>query len=193
MVQREIHSSDFAPFLFKTQSPKQKEESMDFYMKLPRGKREFVLFLVTLSLISMNIIAPLITCFEMGFSFSSWAHVFPIMPILWPCVIATVLLTYKPAAFLTSRLTQQGDSFHAVVTLNILCTVFLMSIILTVVGTWIGNREVSMEPLVNFFYKWPRNFAISLAVEIIVAQPIARRVMLYYHRFKDSKDDSQIA
>jgi hypothetical protein len=41
---------------------------------------------------------------------------FPIMPILWPCVIATVLVTYKPAAFLTSKLTQEGDSFHAVVT-----------------------------------------------------------------------------
>ena len=89
---------------------------MDFYMKLPRGKREFILFLVTLSIISMNIIAPLITCFEMGFSLNSWAHVFPIMPILWPCVIATVLVTYKPAAFLTSKLTQEGDSFHAVVT-----------------------------------------------------------------------------
>ena len=79
---------------------------MDFYMKLPRSKREFILFLVTLSVISMNIIAPLITCFEMGFSLNSWIHVFPIMPILWPCVIATVLITYKPAEFLTSS----GDS-----------------------------------------------------------------------------------
>jgi hypothetical protein len=159
---------------------------MDFYMKLPRGKREFTLFLVTLSIISMNIIAPLITCFEMGFSMESWAHVFPIMPILWPCVIATVLVTYKPAAFLTSKLTQKGDSFHAVITLNIMCTVFLMSIILTIVGTWVGNREITMEPLVNFFYKWPRNFAISLAVEILIAQPIARRVMLGLHKYRDA-------
>lgn len=97
---------------------------MDFYMKLPRSKREFILFLVTLSVISMNIIAPLITCFEMGFSLNSWIHVFPIMPILWPCVIATVLITYKPAEFLTSKLTQKGDSFHVVITLNIMCTVF---------------------------------------------------------------------
>ena len=71
------------------------------------------------------------------------------MPILWPCVIATVLVTYKPAAFLTSKLTQVGDSFHAVVTLNIMCTVFLMSMILTIVGTWVGNREITMEPLVK--------------------------------------------
>ena len=109
------------------------------------------------------------------------------MPILWPCVIATVLVTYKPAAFLTSRLTQKGDSFHAVITLNIMCTVFLMSIILTIVGTWVGNREITMEPLVNFFYKWPCNFAISLAVEILIAQPIARRVMLGLHKYRDAR------
>ena len=166
---------------------------MDFYMKLPRGKREFTLFLVTLSIISMNIIAPLITCFEMDFSMESLAHVFPIMPILWPCVIATVLVTYKPAAFLTSRLTQKGDSFHAVITLNIMCTVFLMSIILTIVGTWVGNREITTEPIVNFFYKWPRNYAISLAVEILIAQPIARRVMLGLHKYRDARREVAIS
>lgn len=165
---------------------------MDFYMKLPRSKREFILFLVTLSVISMNIIAPLITCFEMGFSLNSWIHVFPIMPIFWPCVIATVLITYKPAEFLTSKLTQKGDSFHAVITLNIMCTVFLMSIILTIVGTWVGNRGISMEPLVNFFYKWPRNFAISLAVEILIAQPIARRVMFTLHKYRDARNKALV-
>lgn len=160
---------------------------MDFYMKLPRRKREFTLFLFVLSLISMNIIAPLITCFEMGFSLNSWAHVFPIMPILWPCVIATVLVTYKPAAFLTSKLTQEGDSFHAVVTLNIMCTVFLMSIILTVVGSWVGAQQISMDPISRFFYKWPRNFAISLVVEIFIAQPIARQVMFMLHKHLDAR------
>ena len=165
---------------------------MDFYMKLPRSKREFILFLVTLSVISMNIIAPLITCFEMGFSLNSWIHVFPIMPILWSCVIATVLITYKPAEFLISKLTQKGDSFHAVITLNIMCTVFLMSIILTIVGTWVGNRGISMEPLVNFFYKWPRNFAISLAVEILIAQPIARRVMFTLHKYRDARNKALV-
>ena len=88
---------------------------------------------------------------------------------LWPCVILTVLITYKLAAYLTSKLTQEGDSFRAVISLNILSTVFLMSIILTVVGSWIGLREIFMEPIANFFYKWPRNFTLSLVTELIVA------------------------
>ena len=70
---------------------------------------------------------------------------------------------------------------------NTLCTVFLMSIFLTVIGTWIGTRQISMEPIRMFFYKWPRNFAISFAVEALIAQPIARFVMLKMHTAMDSK------
>lgn len=42
---------------------------MDFYMRLPRDHREFALFLLIVSLISVNLIAPLISMFELGFSF----------------------------------------------------------------------------------------------------------------------------
>ena len=101
---------------------------------------------------------------------------------IWPCVVVMVLLTYKPAEWLTARITSEGDSFRSCVVINILCTVFLMSIFLTVFGTWIGSRQISMEPIRMFFYKWPRNFTISLTVELCVAQPIARAVMLKLHR-----------
>lgn len=40
---------------------------MDFYMRLPRNGKEFALFLAIVSIISVNIIAPLITFFEAGF------------------------------------------------------------------------------------------------------------------------------
>ena len=69
----------------------------------------------------------------------------------------------------------------------ILCTVFLMSIFLTVIGTWIGSRHISLEPIINFLYKWPRNFAVSLGVEMVIAQPIARFVLLKLHQHKDKK------
>ena len=46
---------------------------MDFHMKLPRNKKEFALFMAVISIISVNIIAPLITCFEAGFRLSVWA------------------------------------------------------------------------------------------------------------------------
>ena len=56
---------------------------MEFYMKLPRNKKEFVLFLMVISIISVNIIAPLITCFEVGFSMAVWGDVFTVIPYLY--------------------------------------------------------------------------------------------------------------
>lgn len=160
---------------------------MDFHMRLPRRKREFALFMGIISIISVNIIAPLITCFEMGFSLAVWADVLKVIPFIWMAVIALVLLTYKPAEWLTQRIVNQGDSFRSVVTINIMCTVLLLSIILTVVGTWIGTRHISPDPIIGFFYKWPRNFAISLGVELLIAQPAARFVMMKYHQRIDAK------
>ena len=81
----------------------------------------------------------------------------------------------------------QNDSFLASVTINILCTVFLMSILLTVLGTWIGTHSVTLEPIQGFFYKWPRNFTIAFFVEALVAQPAARRVMFWLHVRKARK------
>ena len=160
---------------------------MEFYMKLPRNKKEFALFLLIISIISVNIIAPLITCFEVGFHMYVWADAIKIIPFIWICVIALVLITYKPAEWLTARIVEKEDSFNSHIIINILCTVFLMSIFLTVIGTWIGNRQVSMEPIRMFFYKWPRNIAISFAVEAFIAQPIARAVMLRIHQINDKE------
>ncbi len=159
---------------------------MDFYTKLPRSLKEFPLYIAVISIISVNIIAPLITCFEVGFSVAVWTSVYQVIAFIWLTVVACVIITYKPAQFMTRKIVKDGDSFHAVITINILCNVFLMSILLTVLGTWIGTKTISMDPIVHFFYKWPRNFAISFAVESLIAQPIARRVMRIYHAKRDA-------
>ena len=160
---------------------------MDFHMKLPRNLKEFALFMGIISIISVNIIAPLITCFEAGFHLYIYQDVLTVLPFIWLSVIAIVLLTYVPAEKLTAKIVSEGDSFNAHIVVNILCTVFMMSILLTVIGTWIGTRSISWEPIQHFFYKWPRNFAISLFVEMCIAQPIARFVMKRLHLFQDAK------
>jgi len=159
---------------------------MDFYMKLPRNKKEFALFMAVISIISVNIIAPLITGFEVGFSLKIWADTLKVIPIIWIAVIALVLITHKPAEWLAARIIKEGDSFGSHMIINILCTVFLMSIFMTVIGSWIGMRHMSMEPIQMFFYKWPRNAAISFIIEAFIAQPIARSVMLILHQNADS-------
>jgi len=160
---------------------------MEFYMKLPRNKKEFSLFMAVISIISVNIIAPLITFFEAGFHMYIWADTIKVIPFIWITVIALVLITYKPAEWLTAKVVKEGDSFGSHILINIIFSVFLMSIFLTVIGTWIGTRHISVEPIRMFFYKWPRNFAISFFVESCIAQPIARFVILKKHEYEDSR------
>lgn len=67
---------------------------MEFYMKLPRNKKEFAVFMAIVSIISVNIIAPVITCFEMGsFTAESWKNALHAVPFIWLCVIALVIAT----------------------------------------------------------------------------------------------------
>ncbi len=160
---------------------------MEFHLKLPRNKKEFALFMAVISGISVNVIAPLITCFEMGFRLQVWGQALRAIPFVWLCVVALVLATYKPAEWLTKKIIVPGDSFGAHIIVNILCTVFFMSIFLTVFGPWIGAGHISLDPIRQFFFKWPRNFAISFAVEYLIAQPVARGVLEMLHRRIDGR------
>lgn len=156
-----------------------------FYMRLPRNGREFPLFLLIVSLVSVNLIAPLVAMLSVGFSWETWRSVLTVLPILWPVVIVLVMLTNKPARWLTNKIIAPADSFNAHIVVELLCNVLLMSIILTVVGTWIGSRNVSWSPIEHFIYLWPRNFAIAFAVELLVAHPTAHLLMHHYHLRKD--------
>ena len=160
---------------------------MEYYMKLPRNKWEFLLFMAILSIVSVNIIGPTIACFENGFLGSTYLYFLTILPFIWFAVIAAVLITYKPASFLMSKVIKKEDSFKAHMLANTLCTVFLMSIFLTLVCPFIGSWSLTTDSFTEFFYRWPRNFAIALFVELIIAQPFARFCMLKFHCYRDKK------
>jgi hypothetical protein len=160
---------------------------MDFHMKLPRDKKGFALFILIVSFISVNTIAPIITFAEVGFGMETWFNVLRIFPVLWPTVIVIVLLVNKPASALRNRVMRPGDSFHPTVTIDILCNVLLLSVALSVIGFWIGTGRISMEPITGFFGRWPRNFTIALFIEMLIAQPIARAVLQKYHERADQR------
>ena len=52
---------------------------------------------------------------------------------------------------------------------------------MTIIGTWIGQRQISFASFYTYFNNWPRNFGIAFAVEALIAQPIARKVLLFKH------------
>lgn len=73
------------------------------------------------------------------------------------------------------------DGFNARILLNTLLNVTVLSMLLTIIGTWVGMKQVSLEPFQNFLHIWPRNFGIAFWIELLLAQPIARNVMKKLH------------
>lgn len=49
-----------------------------------------------ISIITVTITAPVITCFELQFSLRVWADTVTRIPFIWLAVIVLMLLTYKP-------------------------------------------------------------------------------------------------
>jgi hypothetical protein len=154
--------------------------------RLPRNKKEGYLFLLIVSVISVNLIAPAIMFSEVGLSLAVYKQILQVLPLMWLIVVLMVKLVAQPlVGRIAPRLIAPTDSFNVQVLATIVLNVTIMSTMLTVVGPWVGTRHISMEPIREFFLHWPRNFGIAFGVEVLIAQPIARFVMKAMHRVLD--------
>lgn len=150
--------------------------------RLPGNAKEGIIFLLIVSIISVNTIAPLITGLERGFSKQVYLDTLRMMPMLWIAVVLLVKLVASPLADkVMAKVAGKTDGFNARVLLNILLHVTVMSLLLSVLGMWIGTKSISWEPFQRFLHIWPRNFAIAFWIELLLAQPIARFAMKKIH------------
>lgn len=186
-VQRSLYerASVFLLLLIKRTYMDTHPEFQKFHTKLPRNGKEFLLFMLIISFISMNIIAPLNMMFMIGFSWENYFHFLKLIPFIWVTVIAAVLLTQKPARKIVETIIKPSDSFNAHILTETLLSVVFIAFIMSIVGTWIGQGKVNLNPIVHFFDIFPRAFTIAFVVEALIAQPIARLVMKKYHAKKD--------
>lgn len=127
-------------------------------MKLPRNLTEKAIFMAIVSLISVNILGPVISMMEIGFNFKNYILILHILPFIWLAVIASVLIAEKPAAFLKNQLVYKDDSFSSQIMVKVIFDVLIISFLMTIVGSWIGNDHISMYPIVNLPKIWPRNY-----------------------------------
>ena len=155
---------------------------------LPQNAKEGILFLLIISIISVNTIAPIIMGLEREFSKEVYIDTLKIIPIMWVVVVLLVRLVAGPlVGKIMPKFVGQTDGFNARILLNTVLNVTVLSICLSIIGTWIGMGEVTLDPFKNFLHIWPRNFAIAFWIELIVAQPIARFVMKKMHQNKANK------
>lgn len=159
-----------------------------FNMRLPRNFKEFILFLGIVSILSVNLIGPIIVGFQLGFSFDTWVSTLKILPFIWVVIVALVLVFHPIAEKLAAKFLDKTDSFNAQMLVTTLLTVVFISFFMTIIGPWVGQGQFSMSFLTHFFANWPRNFAIAFAVEAIIAQPIAREIMQQLHLKQDKKN-----
>lgn len=156
--------------------------------RLPQNAKEGILFMLIISFLSVNTIAPIIMGLENGFSKANYIETLRVLPFMWIIVILLVRLVAGPVVGkIMPKFVGQTDGFNARVLLNTVLNVVTLSICLTIIGTWVGMREISMYPFENFLHIWPRNFGIAFWIELLFAQPIARFVMKKMHQSQTKK------
>lgn len=156
--------------------------------RMPQNGKEFILFLAVISIISVNTIAPLIMALQFRFTKAVYLQTLKTIPFMWIIVVLIVPFIVEPIVNkLMPKFTQPTDSFNATTLFHIFPSVLIMSILLTVIGTWVGTRSISIEPIKTFFYTWPRNFTIAFFIELLVAQPLARLAMALIHKKRANK------
>lgn len=119
---------------------------------------------------------------ERGFSKENYIESLKIIPFMWIIVVLLVRLAAGPlVGRVMPKFVGQTDGFNARVLLNTLLNVTVLSILLPIVGTWVGTKQISLEPFENFFHSWFRNFGVAFWIELLIAQPIARFAMKKIH------------
>lgn len=157
--------------------------------RLPQSPKEGIIFMLIISIISVNTIAPIIMGLEFGFSKENYLETLKVIPSMWIIVIILVRFVAGPlAGKVMPKFVEKTDGFNARVLLNILLNVTILSILFTVIRTWVGTKQISLEPFQNFFHSWFRNFGVAFWIELLIAQPIARFAMKKIHSKQAHKE-----
>lgn len=165
--------------------------NMRIETRLPRNAKEGILFLLIISIISVNTIAPIIMGLERGFSKEVYLDSLKMIPFMWIIVVLLVKLVAGPfVGKVMPKFVGPTDGFNARVLLNTLLNVTVLSILLTFIGTLMGTKKISLEPFQHFFRIWPRNFGVAFWIELLIAQPVARFAMKKLHARQTSKAES---
>ncbi|CAG7639284.1 hypothetical protein ACFQI7_08565 [Paenibacillus allorhizosphaerae] len=131
---------------------------------------------------------PIIMGLERGFSKEVYLDSLKVIPLMWLIVILSVRLIAGPiVGKLMPKFVGQTDGFNARILLNTVLNVTVLSLWLSIIGTWVGTNQISVEPFENFLHIWPRNFGVAFWIELLIAQPIARFAMKKLHARQASK------
>lgn len=150
--------------------------------RLPRNNKEGLIYGLTISAITVILMVFLNIGTEKGITKDSILIMLKSIPIF--IILAMLIETFiigRISSKLVDTFTEPSDGFNTKILFNILFCVTGMSITFTLIGTII-NTGISKDLLENFIKHWPRNFCVALWIEILLAQPLARKIMKQIHK-----------
>lgn len=152
--------------------------------RLPRNGKEGLLYGGIIAIITVIVMLFLNVGTALGgINKESLKAIFVLTPIIWIiAMLVESLIVGKISEKLVEYFAEPTDGFNTRILFNILFCVTGMSAIMTIVGGMVGAGKLTLEPFETFFAHWPRNFCVAFWCEILLAQPIARKVMKIIHK-----------
>jgi len=170
-------------------------------LRLPWNNREGILFGCIIAFLSSMLIGGYNVYDGMGYTVDRFGEFVTQFIVIWPFMfIIAFTLSNTIVGWVSGKVVRKfmapTDSVNTYICFNLIVCVIQMSVILTFVGGLVGQAVGSVlgdavidvaELLENWPRIWPRNFCIAFWVEMLIAQPAARRAMVMVHERQISK------
>ncbi len=159
--------------------------------RLPQNNKEGLLYGVVIAGITALLMCAINICLGAGVVnggvIISILYSFPLFFVL--AMLLEHFVAGRFAEFMCKKFGGKTDGFNARILFRILFTVLAMSFLMTWLGLIYGELlsigTVTTAVFTDFLLAWPRNFFLALWIEILIAQPLARKVMRTLHARKE--------
>lgn len=154
---------------------------------MPRNGKEGLIYGAIICALSCLFMATMNICINMGGitkdAIMLSIKVFPLVFVI--AMLIEGLIVGKISDKLVKIFSSPTDSINAYILFKAFFTVIGMSIIMTLIGGVLAFG-FNIEVLKEFPICWPRNFCVVIFLELIIVQPIARKVMRIIHEKSDN-------
>ena len=150
--------------------------------RLPNNSKEGVIYGSIICLISVTFMLSLNIIINVGrLDKNVLSIIIKSLPLMFVLIFLLENIAVRPVVDkLNNIFTSKTDSFNSKILFNILFTVTIISFIMTIIGPMLANG-ISLAPVINIFKHWPLNFFAAFWMELLIAQPVARLVMVKIH------------
>ncbi len=155
-------------------------------LRLPWSNKEGLLYGGVIALITALIMATINIAQSFGkFDAEVMITSLKCLPFIW--IIVMLLMTFivgRIASYGVARFTEPTDGFNTRIVFNIIFCVTMMSASMSLLGPLVGeimSGDVTWVCAEEWPHKWPVNFFLAFWVEMLIAQPAARKVMKTIH------------